>query len=46
MGIKNAECDVDFESVEKVAKKRMRKVINNKLTEKWRFLLCAIVFRP
>jgi hypothetical protein len=34
---KNEEFDADFESVEKVAKKLMRKAIKEKVTEKWSF---------
>jgi hypothetical protein len=49
MGIKNAEFDADFESVEKVAKKRMRKKLPNKKRDrkKWKcllLLLCVKVF--
>jgi hypothetical protein len=38
MGIKNTELDTDFESIEK-DEKIMQKVINEKETEKWNFLL-------
>jgi hypothetical protein len=38
-GYKNAEFYADFESVEKVAKKtHSKKVISEKVTEKWNFL--------
>jgi hypothetical protein len=44
---KKAEFDADFESVEKLRKILCDKIINEKVTEKWIFLLlfCTIVFR-
>jgi hypothetical protein len=44
MGIKNAEFDADFESVEKLKRTHAKKVIIVKITEKFSFvlfLLCA-----
>jgi hypothetical protein len=37
MGIKNADFDADFESIEKCAKTHANKFMNEKVTEKWCF---------
>ncbi len=41
-GYKNKKFDADFESVEKIAKKLMRKIVNEKSDRKMKFFILLL----